>query len=300
VLEQPLVDRRGFAGGVVVQHEVEFQAAGDGGVDELEEPEELLVAVPAVGLGDDRAAGQVERGEQAGGAVADVVVGHPGRGRGQHWQARGGPVQGLDLRLLVHAQDQGVLRRRHVEADDVAGLADELRVGAQLPGLDEVRLEAEGPPDPRDRRLGQAGLRRHRPGRPVRVLPAALLRQRPRDQHFHLLVGDLPRRPGPRRVTEAVQPALREPDPPLADRLPRQPGPGRDPGQRRDPVLVRAGQHHPGPPGQRLRRRPLTRQSLQRRALSIRQDQRDKLRARHPPSLQPAKSSKTQDTSRPP
>jgi hypothetical protein len=67
--------------------------------------------------------------------------------------------------------------------------------------------------------------------------------------------------------------------------------------QRRDPVLVRAGQHHPGPLGQRLRSRPLTRQRLQRRALSIRQDQRDKFRARHKPSLKPAKSSKTQDTS---
>jgi hypothetical protein len=38
-------------------------------------------------------------------------VGHPGRGRGHDRQARGGPVQGLDLGLLIHGQDQGVLRR---------------------------------------------------------------------------------------------------------------------------------------------------------------------------------------------
>src|SRR5580700_2420761 len=67
-------------------------------------------------------------------------------------------VQGLDLGILVHAQDQGVLRGRHVEADDVADLADELRVRAQLPGLHDVRLEAEGLPDPRGRRLRQACL----------------------------------------------------------------------------------------------------------------------------------------------
>ena len=168
--------------------------------------------------------------------------------------------------------------------------------GAELPGLHQVRLEPEGPPDPRHRRLRQPCLRRHRPGRPVTVLPAALLGQRPRDQRFHLLVGDLPRCPGTRRVRERIHPAPHEPDPPLADRLPRQPGPGRDPGQRRDPALVRAGQHNPRPLGQRLRRRPLARQRHQRRALSVRQDQRNKLRARHLPSLQPANPSRTQDT----
>jgi hypothetical protein len=98
------------------------------------------------------------------------------------------------------------------------------------------------------------------------------------------------------RVAEAVQSALHEPDPPLADRLPRQPGPLRGLSQRRHPALVRAGQHNPRPLGQRLRRRPLARQGLQRRALHIGQNQRDKLRTRHSPSLQTAKSSRTQNT----
>jgi hypothetical protein len=51
---------------------VELQAFQYGGVDELEEPQKLLAAVAALGLGDDRAAGQVERGEEARGAVADL------------------------------------------------------------------------------------------------------------------------------------------------------------------------------------------------------------------------------------
>ena len=58
VLQQPLADRGRLAGGVVVQHQVQVQAAGDGGVDQLEEPQELLVTVAPAGLGDDRAAGQ--------------------------------------------------------------------------------------------------------------------------------------------------------------------------------------------------------------------------------------------------
>jgi hypothetical protein len=35
-----------------------------------------------------------------------------------------------------------------VTVDHVADLGDELRIGTQLPGLHEVRLEAEGSPAP--------------------------------------------------------------------------------------------------------------------------------------------------------
>src|SRR6185369_1766194 len=59
VLEQPLVDRRGLVRGVIVQHQVQVQVLRDSRVDELEEPEELLVAVPAVGLRDHRPAADV-------------------------------------------------------------------------------------------------------------------------------------------------------------------------------------------------------------------------------------------------
>jgi hypothetical protein len=45
-----------------------------------------------------------------------------------------------------------------VQADDIADLVDELRVGGQLEGVDLVGLEVERPPDPADRRFRQAGL----------------------------------------------------------------------------------------------------------------------------------------------
>jgi hypothetical protein len=51
VLQQPLADRRGLAVGVVVQDQVKVQVFGHDGVDKLEEPQELLVAVPPVVLG---------------------------------------------------------------------------------------------------------------------------------------------------------------------------------------------------------------------------------------------------------
>src|SRR5204863_447151 len=72
---QPLVDRRRLVRGVVVADQVQVQLGGGVLVDGLEEPQELLMAVPPLVLADDLAGGDVQGGEQAGGAVPDVVVG---------------------------------------------------------------------------------------------------------------------------------------------------------------------------------------------------------------------------------
>jgi len=102
------------------------------------------------------------------------------------------------------------------------------------------------------------------------------------DLRCYLLVGDLPRRPWPRRVRQALQPILREPDAPLPDHLPRDIEPGRDRRQRHRPGTLRAGQHDPRPLDNGLGRLPLADQLLQGLALSASQQQRGKLRARHP------------------
>jgi hypothetical protein len=57
--------------------------------------------VLAVQFADHGAVGGVERGEEAGDAVAVVVVGTPLRHTRHHRQHRLGPVQGLDLGLLI-------------------------------------------------------------------------------------------------------------------------------------------------------------------------------------------------------
>jgi hypothetical protein len=48
---------------------------------------------------------------------------------------------GLDLGLLVHAQDDRLLRRIVVQADNIDDLLHEQRVGAQLEPVDEVRRD---------------------------------------------------------------------------------------------------------------------------------------------------------------
>jgi len=113
----------------------------------------------------------VERGEQGRDAVPQVVVGaplgHPGH-PGHHRQDRLGPVQGLDLRLLIDAQHHCLLRRVVVEPDGVDDLGGELWVVRELEPVLEVRLEIELPPDPPDRRGREAGAFGHRGSRPVR------------------------------------------------------------------------------------------------------------------------------------
>lgn len=77
--DQPFLHFRGLVGRVVVQHQAQVQVFRDRGVDQFQEPQELLMAVPAEVLGDHRPAADVERGEQAGGAVPHAIVGHPRR-----------------------------------------------------------------------------------------------------------------------------------------------------------------------------------------------------------------------------
>lgn len=80
--QQPFLHLLGLVGGVVVTDQMQIQPGGHGLIDGLEEPQELLAAVSAVVLGDDRTTADIERGEQAGRAVPDVgwviLAGVPG------------------------------------------------------------------------------------------------------------------------------------------------------------------------------------------------------------------------------
>ena len=185
--------------------------------------------------------------------MPDVVVGGLLRQAGPQRQDRRGPVQGLDLRFLVHGQHDCLLRRVQVEADDVADLRLQLRVGGELERLPPPRLQPPLPPDPGHPHIRDAQLAGQQPGRPVRD-PQLARRRLQRRQHDRDLI-DL-RRPA------RLRPVLQPPDPlrgipllPRDHRRLRHPGPGHD--------LIRPGavtgqQHDPGPlrqPG-RHRRRP--------------------------------------------
>ena len=108
-----------------------------------QEREELLPAVLGLARASDFAGGDVQRGEQGAGAMANIVMGslfsiaHP------HRQQRGSTVQGLDLRLFVNTENYCILGRVQIQADHVGDFADQFRVCREFerftaPWLDSV------------------------------------------------------------------------------------------------------------------------------------------------------------------
>ena len=103
---EPVPDQRRLVGGVVVRNQVHVQPGGHLGLDGIEELAELHGPVAAVALANHLAGPGVQSGEEGRGAVAHVIMGAPLHLARAQGQQRPGAVQGLNLGLLVHAQDQ--------------------------------------------------------------------------------------------------------------------------------------------------------------------------------------------------
>jgi len=87
--------------------------------------------VPVTGgaLGENVAIRDIEAREQGRGAMPDMVVRDAfeiSKTKRQHGLRT---FQRLDLRFLINAQDNRVVRRIEVEPDDVLDLVDEQRIG---------------------------------------------------------------------------------------------------------------------------------------------------------------------------
>jgi len=178
--------------------------------------------MPSMTFADHLAGRDIERREERGRAVAPVVVRPALRRAERHRQHRRRAVEGLDLTLLVDAQDQGPIRGRQIEADDVAHFVDEERVARECEGLTPMRLQAEGAPNAPDRRVTDIELLRQRPRTPVGRVPRRGL-QRVGNHLLHLRITEPPRCPGPRLIDQPVEPLLHEALPPTSGRLPRDP-----------------------------------------------------------------------------
>lgn len=107
-----------LVGGVIVADQVHIEVLRNAVFDVTQEGQELLVPVAGLALGQDAAISDIQGRKERGGAVADVVVGdafHVAQTQRQHGL---GAFQGLHLAFFIHAQDQCVIRRVQVQADD--------------------------------------------------------------------------------------------------------------------------------------------------------------------------------------
>ena len=147
---EPAHDRRMLVGAIVVADQMQLKSRIAFG-QRFQEGDEFDVGVALEAPSMDLAAGHLQRGEQAGGAVARVVVSHTSGQSGPHRQRRLRAIKRLNLGLFIHAQHQGLLRWVQIEPDDIGQLPVELGVAAELEALDPVRLQPVLLPDAMDR-----------------------------------------------------------------------------------------------------------------------------------------------------
>lgn len=213
VLGEPRPDRLGLVRRTVVQHHVDrpvILPRAHAAVDEPQEGEEFLGAVPLGASSDDFPALQLERRVEVGRSVADVVVRVPLHLAGAQLQQRLGVVEGLYLGLLVDGQHDGPFRRVHVQADDVDDLLREIRVGTEVERRKQVRPEVRLRPDAGDPVAGHAGMAAHEGKRPAGRLRGQGVHRHVQDTP-DFIPGDLPRLSGARPVWQAVHSRFEKP-----------------------------------------------------------------------------------------
>ncbi len=147
---EPFQDIGMFVRGVIVDDGVNELAAWHGAVHGGEKSDELLMPMLVHATPDHGSVEDVQGGKECGRAVAFVIMGHgPALARLQR-QARLGPIESLNLALLVDGDDHGVSWRVHIETDDVLDLLGEFRIVGALEGAKPMRLQAIGLPQTLD------------------------------------------------------------------------------------------------------------------------------------------------------
>ena len=73
------------------------------------------MTVACLALRQDGAGGDVKSGKEGGGAMANGIVGHSFHITKSHGQHRLGPIESLNLRLLIDTEHDRVVRRVQVE-----------------------------------------------------------------------------------------------------------------------------------------------------------------------------------------
>src|SRR6266480_3184340 len=124
--------------GIVVQNKVNIKLVGNCLVDPIEEFAKLKRTMASIKLADDLACFGIQCSKQRCGAIARVIMRSALSLPGTHRKDRLGPVQRLDLRLLVDTQNQSLVWRIKVKPHDVANLVDKQRVFGKLEGLGSV------------------------------------------------------------------------------------------------------------------------------------------------------------------
>ena len=189
VVCQPRADDRVLVSPIVVHDEVEVLGGIHTG-QSLQKPQELFMAVARVAASRHLAGGNVESCEERRRAVANIVVAAPFDLAGSHGQQRLGPVQCLDLTLLIDAQDHCFFGWMQVETNDVGDLVHEVGIRAELEAAGAMGLQTVILPDSKHGAVADA---EPRPEQARAPMCAAVLRRFHRRRHkaVHEVAGQL-------------------------------------------------------------------------------------------------------------
>ena len=157
-----------FVRSVIVDDQMQVELSGSLAVDPLQKPNELLVSMTWHTIADHAAVEQAQGCKQSRGAVAFVIVRHGATTALLQRQPRLSSIQGLNLRFLVDTQDQRLIGRIQIQADNVVQLFDKPLVSAELKSLGQMGLQIMLFPDPPDCCFTQPLSLCHRAGAPVR------------------------------------------------------------------------------------------------------------------------------------
>jgi len=137
---EPRHDLLVFVRAVIVHDDVQVAVITILLDNDVQEFDEFLMAVPIEAHPGHLSCQYLERREQAGRAVALVVVGHRATTALLQGKARLRAVQCLYLAFLIDTQNDGLLRRIEIEADHISQLRLEILVVGYLEGPHLMRL----------------------------------------------------------------------------------------------------------------------------------------------------------------
>src|SRR5258708_67806 len=115
---EPRLYLGGFVGGIVIHDDMDIEPFGDLSINLFEEVQELGCPVTLVAFADDEPRGDIECGKQRGRTVPHVAVRATFRYARHHRQDRLLAIEGLDLALLIDAEDEGSVRRGEGKGDN--------------------------------------------------------------------------------------------------------------------------------------------------------------------------------------
>src|SRR2546426_2488335 len=128
VTQEPPPNFLSLVGGVVVQNQMNSKIGGNDTINLVQKLAELNGSMARPALADHRSCGDVQGSEETGCAMALVIVSAAFGLSGQHRKDRLTAAERLDLTLLIYTKHHRMMKRIHVQADNVSHLVDQQRI----------------------------------------------------------------------------------------------------------------------------------------------------------------------------